>query len=243
MDPTTRGKQPHCKPWPFGNWDLGGGETVGGWCQPTKCGARGVSINRLDLFSVPVGHANLLWRGLRTREANRQHSGTSNIRIEVIVTGISRTGTDWTCGLEFDYANSEVILLSSIAVRVLPTALRPECRYPRRPSRNRSPFCLRCRACLRLKRCFNRGQSMCCWDKDAQQRSCGTFAFRYSSNIVARGKTYLYRKCFGYSGQLFWSRNTIRNAGKFLCVTKTREWQIWNWTYRLRAADSSKLCY
>ena len=67
----------------------------------------GVSINRLDLFSVPVGHANLLWRGLRTREANRQHGGTSNIRIEVIVSGISRTGTDWTCGLEFDYANSE----------------------------------------------------------------------------------------------------------------------------------------
>ncbi len=67
----------------------------------------GVSINRLDLFSVPVSHANLLWRGLRTREANKLISGTSNIRIEVIVTGISRAGTKWTCGLEFDYANSE----------------------------------------------------------------------------------------------------------------------------------------
>ena len=67
----------------------------------------GVSINRLDLFSVPVSHANLLWRGLRTREANKQISGTSNIRIEVIVTGISKGGTEWTCGLEFDYANSE----------------------------------------------------------------------------------------------------------------------------------------
>ena len=67
----------------------------------------GVSINRLDLFSVPISHANLLWRGLRTREANRQNSGTSNIRIEVTVTGISKAGKKWTCGLEFDYANSE----------------------------------------------------------------------------------------------------------------------------------------
>ena len=67
----------------------------------------GVSINRLDLFSVPVSHANLLWRGLRTREANKQISGTSNIRIEVIVTGISKAGTEWICGLEFDYANPE----------------------------------------------------------------------------------------------------------------------------------------
>jgi Fe-S cluster assembly ATPase SufC len=67
----------------------------------------GVSINRLDLFSVPISHANLLWRGLRTREANRQNGGTSNIRIEVTVTGISKAGKEWTCGLEFDYANSE----------------------------------------------------------------------------------------------------------------------------------------
>ena len=67
----------------------------------------GVSINRLDLFSVPVNHANLLWRGLRTREANRQNGGTSNIRIEVIVTGISNKGQEWTCGFEFDYANPE----------------------------------------------------------------------------------------------------------------------------------------
>ncbi len=67
----------------------------------------GVSINRLDLFSMPVSHANLLWRGLRTREANRQEGGTANVRIEVIVEGISQGGKEWTCGLEFDYANAE----------------------------------------------------------------------------------------------------------------------------------------
>ena len=69
----------------------------------------GVSINRLDLLSVPVSHANLLWRGLRTREANRKDGapGTANIRIEVIVDGVASTGKEWSCGLEFDYANPE----------------------------------------------------------------------------------------------------------------------------------------
>ena len=67
----------------------------------------GVSINRLDLFSIPVNHANQLWRGLRTREGNRQNGGTSNIRIEIEAHGRSIVGNNWTCGFEFDYANSE----------------------------------------------------------------------------------------------------------------------------------------
>ncbi len=67
----------------------------------------GVSINRYDLFSVPVNHANQLWRGLRTREANRNSGGTSNIRIEVETEGLSIAGKAWRCGFEFDYANSE----------------------------------------------------------------------------------------------------------------------------------------
>ena len=67
----------------------------------------GVSINRLDLFSVPVNHANQLWRGLRTREANRQNVGTSNVRIEIEVHGRSTAGNVWSCGFEFDYANPE----------------------------------------------------------------------------------------------------------------------------------------
>ena len=67
----------------------------------------GVSINRLDLYSAPVGHSNLLWRGLRTREANRRRVGTANVCIEIIVQGVSKHGKEWTCGLEFDYANPE----------------------------------------------------------------------------------------------------------------------------------------
>ena len=70
---------------------------------------RGVSINRLDLLSVPVGHSNLLWRGLQTREGKRINDkpGTANVRIEIVVEGISSDGMEWTCGLEFDYVNRE----------------------------------------------------------------------------------------------------------------------------------------
>ena len=70
---------------------------------------RGVSINRLDLLSVPVGHANLLWRGLQTREGTRKNGkpGTANIRVEIVVDGVSQSGKEWRCGLEFDYVNRE----------------------------------------------------------------------------------------------------------------------------------------
>lgn len=69
----------------------------------------GVSINRQDLLTVPVRQANLLWRGLRTREATRHNGspGTANIRIDIVVEGISKERKSWTCGLEFDYANPE----------------------------------------------------------------------------------------------------------------------------------------
>lgn len=70
---------------------------------------RGVSINRLDLLSVPVGHANLLWRGLQTREGSRKNGkpGTANIRVEIVVDGVAQSGQEWRCGLEFDYVNRE----------------------------------------------------------------------------------------------------------------------------------------
>ena len=69
----------------------------------------GVSINRQDLLTVPVRQANSLWRGLRTREFVRENGspGTANVRIDIIVEGISKGGEEWICGLEFDYANPE----------------------------------------------------------------------------------------------------------------------------------------
>ncbi|MDE2843761.1 MAG: AAA family ATPase [Chloroflexota bacterium] len=90
-------------------WELGMRRWYDRWGAVTTADVQrpGVSINRLDLFSVPVNHAGQLWRGLRTREANRKSGGTSNIRIEIEVHGRAVSGNEWICGFEFDYANSE----------------------------------------------------------------------------------------------------------------------------------------
>ena len=68
----------------------------------------GVTINRRDLMAVPIPSANLLWRDLHTRDVQRRNGkqDTQNIRIEIIVEGVTR-GKHWSCGLEFDYANEE----------------------------------------------------------------------------------------------------------------------------------------
>lgn len=69
---------------------------------PTK--RPGVTINRRDLIAVPVPAANLLWRDLHVRSGSRKDgkTRTENVLIEIEVDGV-----DWTCGLEFDYANEE----------------------------------------------------------------------------------------------------------------------------------------
>ncbi len=70
----------------------------------------GVAINRKDLMALPIPNALFLWKGLHVREVTRdsgkQH--TENVRIEILVHGITE-GREWTCGLEFDYANEESI--------------------------------------------------------------------------------------------------------------------------------------
>ncbi len=70
----------------------------------------GVTINRLDLVSLPVPNAKLLWRELHVRDVKtiKEKQHTKNIRIDIIVEGITG-GREWKCGLEFDYANEEVI--------------------------------------------------------------------------------------------------------------------------------------
>jgi ABC-type taurine transport system ATPase subunit len=68
----------------------------------------GVAINRKDLLMIPAPSANLLWRGLHVRNVQKidGKQQTQNIRIDVIVEGYTG-GMDWSCGLEFDFANDE----------------------------------------------------------------------------------------------------------------------------------------
>ena len=68
----------------------------------------GVTLNRQDLFTIPVPKANLLWRNLHVRDVRRidGRQSTDNVRIEIVVSGC-QSGKAWECGLEFDYANEE----------------------------------------------------------------------------------------------------------------------------------------
>jgi ABC-type lipoprotein export system ATPase subunit len=69
---------------------------------------KGVTLNRRDLIAVPIPDANLLWRNLHVRDVRRTNGApeTKNIRFEITIEGVT-TDHDWTCGLEFDYANDE----------------------------------------------------------------------------------------------------------------------------------------
>ena len=83
-------------------WEIGlkrWNENRKGKTNPEK--RPGVVINRRDLISVPVPEAQLLWRNLRVRDP-------LYVQINIIVEGVT-DGKDWTCGLEFDYANQESI--------------------------------------------------------------------------------------------------------------------------------------
>lgn len=68
----------------------------------------GVTLNRRDLISIPTPDANLLWRDLHVRDVKRVEgkTRTRNIRIDITVEGVTE-GKNWSCGLEFDYANDE----------------------------------------------------------------------------------------------------------------------------------------
>ena len=90
-------------------WDVGlrrWNEKRSGQATPEK--RPGVAVNRRDLVAIPVPHAALLWRGLKVRNVHRTDGKqtTSNIRIDVTVSGLAEEGA-WDCGLEFDYANEE----------------------------------------------------------------------------------------------------------------------------------------
>jgi predicted ATPase len=90
-------------------WDIGlrrWNEKRRGKSAPQK--RPGVTINRRDLLYVPVPDARLLWRNRNVRETQviAEMQETRNIRIDIIVEGVSQ-GKHWKCGLEFDYANEE----------------------------------------------------------------------------------------------------------------------------------------
>lgn len=89
-------------------WDVGWRR----WAEKRDKGAPGkrpgVTINRRDLYSIPVPSARLLWRDLHTQgttfEDGRQR--TEKTYIVLTAEGI-HDDKPWVCSLEFYYANEE----------------------------------------------------------------------------------------------------------------------------------------
>jgi ABC-type multidrug transport system ATPase subunit len=66
----------------------------------------GVTINRRDLYAIPVPSAKLLWNDLRTQSMNPTKNGTEKIYIVLKAEGLHQ-GKVWACAFRFYYANAE----------------------------------------------------------------------------------------------------------------------------------------
>lgn len=70
----------------------------------------GVTVNRRSLTHTPVLQARHLWHGLKVTTVSRENGSqdTKHVFLELIVEGETH-GKRWSCGLEFQHANSESI--------------------------------------------------------------------------------------------------------------------------------------
>ena len=90
----------------------------------------GVAIPRADITAVPLREMNLLWEDRRVT-GPRGMSGSRRL-IEIVVEGHA-DGESWTCGLELQYANPELVYARPLDAKSLdPAALRD---FPPPPAR------------------------------------------------------------------------------------------------------------
>jgi len=75
----------------------------------------GASITRTDFTAVPLREMNLLWEDRRIMTGGKQ---SRRRLIEIVLEGRSRD-QKWECGLEFDYANSELIYVRPLKAKNL----------------------------------------------------------------------------------------------------------------------------
>ena len=84
----------------------------------------GVSITRGDLTATPLREMNLLWRGRRvTRTLQEGPPGTPRL-IEIVLEGDRKSegaasGDSWECGMEFQYANPEMVYVRPWGAKTL----------------------------------------------------------------------------------------------------------------------------
>jgi predicted ATPase len=89
-------------------WDIGWRRWAEKRDNSTASERKGVTINRRDLYSIPVPSARLLWNNLHTRETARIEGKQSTDNVYITPTAeVVHEDKPWSCALEFYYANEE----------------------------------------------------------------------------------------------------------------------------------------
>jgi len=96
----------------------------------------GITLNRQAALAVPVPETSLLWRNRHVREAQKTSGAqrTRNVRIEIIVEGVS-DGEAWKCGLEFDYTNEESFVCRPLRLPEQEEKQIKDCQFSRIPAK------------------------------------------------------------------------------------------------------------
>lgn len=87
-------------------WDLGWRRWVEKRDKSSAAQRHGVTINRRDLYALPVPNAKLLWNGLRTHAQDKTLDKTAKVYITLEAQGVD-ADKPWACALEFYFANEE----------------------------------------------------------------------------------------------------------------------------------------
>jgi len=99
------------------------------WVRQKSDGAtgrkrQGVTLNRKDLFALPVPHTNLLWKDLHTRIGGHNSEGKPTTESIMVTVGCEGVIGDeaWSIALDFDYANAESLFCRPSATQALDEA-------------------------------------------------------------------------------------------------------------------------
>lgn len=89
-------------------WDIGWRRWVEKRDSSTPSERSGVTINRRDLFAIPVPSAKLLWADIHTQDSVREAGKTRTEKVYITLTAEGdHAGKPWICALDFYYANEE----------------------------------------------------------------------------------------------------------------------------------------
>lgn len=87
-------------------WDVGWRRWAEKRDKSSPAERKGVTINRRDLYAIPVPNAKLLWNGLRTHVQDKTADKTGKVYITLEAQGVDDDKA-WSCALEFYFANEE----------------------------------------------------------------------------------------------------------------------------------------